>query len=115
MDFVDKGHNDIRIWFKQKYSYSSNDPRYLTATLEQMYFDFLTEVIVPDFLKRTDNNNPMVINMLKGRVKNKNYDKELSSNLKEQMDNLLMNLTEEQKKQIAEIQQNQKAGKNGRE
>ncbi len=85
---VDEAKGDIRIWFKRKYGYSSNDERYLTATKEQMYFDYLTEVVIPDYLERTDNNNPMVVGMLKGRAKNNNFDKELSENFKQQLERL---------------------------
>jgi hypothetical protein len=53
-----------------------------------MYFDYLTEVLLPKYYERTNNNNPLVVGMLKGRSTTKNFDKQLSENFKKQLEQL---------------------------
>ena len=50
---VKKEQRNLLLWWKNKYNYSSNDERYLTATPSQIYKDRLEDIIVnldKDFL-----------------------------------------------------------------
>jgi hypothetical protein len=82
-DEARKHREDIIAWWKKKYNYSSNDSRYLTATLTQIYEDFLEEVL-KNYNKEIGN-HPQVYNLYKGRFLHKDYDKQLSENFKEDM------------------------------
>ncbi len=40
-ELVRKQSQDIKYWWKNKFNYSSNDPRYLEATENQIFRDFI--------------------------------------------------------------------------
>lgn len=68
-----KARKDIVRWWKKKYNYSSNDPRYLEATKSLIMQDFLDSII--DDYNENIGNDPVGERILRGRALDPEWDK----------------------------------------
>lgn len=89
---AEKQYNDLVVHWKRKYNYSSNDPRYLTATYSQVVEDLLEESVY-NFNKEIGKNK-VAMDILKGRIENPNYDKEMNQNFKNSLKQAIKNARE---------------------
>ena len=78
--------SDVVKYWKRKYNYSSNDPRYYNATLTQIYEDFLDDIIF-DFNKDFDE-NPLAEEILTSKAMNPEYLKKESEVFKKSLENI---------------------------
>ncbi len=77
---VKKYRGDVVKYWKRKYNYSSNDPRYTEATLTQIYEDFLDD-IVHDFNNEFED-NPLAEEILQAKAMNPEFMKKESEAFK---------------------------------
>lgn len=73
-------------WWKDKYNYSSNDERYLTATKEQIYSDYLDNIVNKYIDEIGSDKNALEI--MKGRALDPDYDKKVNEEFKTNLEKL---------------------------
>ncbi len=71
------------MWWKRKYNYSSSDERYLNATMEDVYSDYLEDKIA-DFNKEFGDNK-YALQILRDKAKNKDFDEIQNKTVKEKL------------------------------
>lgn len=79
-----KQSKTLLAWWKRKFGYSSNDERYLTATLTQVLEDMADELAM-EFRQEFETGNESTTKFLKKRAVDPGYDEKEAQRLANQL------------------------------
>lgn len=82
----DEYQNDFVTIWKRKYKYSSNDPRFYTATMEQILTDILEDKL-ENFIS-LENENPEFIRVKTGEILDPEFYAKENESFKEALNNI---------------------------
>lgn len=108
MEEAEKQQGDIIVWWKRKYNYSATDERYLNATMEDIYSDYLQEKVA-DFNKEIGNNK-YAVQIMQSKAKDKDFDSTQNKSLKEKLFDAFRKVKEQSPKTETELEKKDESG-----